>query len=73
MVTDYGKKESLTTETPTTDLHLEAVWALATKADPLTQLDFYEQRSKTCLEGTMANKHFPIVATNYLARPMSRQ
>ena len=59
--------------TPTTDLHLDAVWALATKRDPATQLDLYEQRSKTTLEGTVAHKRFPMVATKYLARPLSRR
>ena len=41
---------------PTTDLHLDPVWALATKRDPATQLDLCEQRSKTTLEGTVAQK-----------------
>ena len=27
---------------PTTDLHLEAVWVLATKRDPAARLDLYE-------------------------------
>ena len=58
---------------PTTDLHLDAVWALATKKDPATQLDLCEQRSKTALEGMMGQKRFPTVATNYLARPLSRR
>ena len=44
---------------PTTDLHVDAVWALATKRDPATQLDLCEQRSKTTLEATVANKRLP--------------
>ena len=59
--------------TPTTDLHLDAVWALATQRDPATQLDLCEQRSKTTLEGTVAQRRFPTVATKYLARPLSRR
>ena len=59
--------------TPTTDLHLDAVWALATKRDPATQLDLCEQRSKTTLEGTVAQKRFRTVTTKYLARPLSRR
>ena len=59
--------------TPTTDLHLDVVWALATKRDPATQLDLCEQRSKTTLEGTVAHRRFPTVATKYLARPLSRR
>ena len=50
-----------------------AVWALATKRDPATQLDLCEQRSKTTLEGTVAHILFPTVATKYLARPLSRR
>ena len=60
-------------KTPTTDLHLDAVWELATKRDPATQLDLCEQRSKTTLEGTVAQKRFPTVATKYLARPLSHR
>ena len=59
--------------THTTDLHLDAVWALATKRDPATQLDLCEQRSKTTLEGTVAQRRFPTVATKYLATPLSRR
>ena len=59
--------------TPMTDLHLDAVWALATKKDPATQLDICEQRSKATPEGTMAHIRFPTVATKYLARPLSRR
>ena len=58
---------------PMTDLHLDGVWALATKRDPATQLDLCEQRSKTTLEGTVAQRGFPMVATKYLARPLSRR
>ena len=54
-----------------TDLHLDAVWVLATKRDPETQLDLCEQRSKTTLEGTVAQRRFPMVANKYLARPLS--
>ena len=63
----------ITWSAPTTDLHLDAVWALATKRDPATQLDLYDQRYKTTLEGTVAQKCFPTVATKYLARPLSRR
>ena len=59
--------------TPTMDLHFDAVWALATKRDPATQLDLCEQRSKTTLEGTVGQKRFRTVATKYLARPLSRR
>ena len=58
---------------PMTDLHLDAVWVLATKRDPAMQLDLCEQRSKTTPEGMMAYKRFPTVGTNYLARPLSRR
>ena len=58
---------------PTTDLHLDAVWALATKRDPATQLDLFEQRSKTTFEGTVAHQRFHTVGTKYLARPLSRR
>ena len=54
-----------------TDLHLNAGWALATKRDLATQLDLCEQRSKTTLKGTVAHGRFPMVATKYLARPLS--
>ena len=37
------------TSTPTTGLHLDAVWALATMRDLATQLDLCEQRSKITL------------------------
>ena len=60
-------------QTYTTDLHLDAVWALATQRDPATQLDLCEQRSKTTLGGTVAHKRFPTVATKYLGRLLSRQ
>ena len=63
----------LVVNVPTTDLHLDAVWALATKRDPATQLDLCKQRSKTTLEGTVAQKRFLMVVTKYLARPMSRR
>ena len=58
---------------PMTDLHLDAVWALATKRDPATQSDLCEQRSKTTLEGTGAQRRFPTVATKYLPRLLSRR
>ena len=64
---------STSSPSPTTDLHLDAVWALATKRDPAMQLDLCEQRSKTTLEGTVAQRRFPTVATKYLARPLSRR
>ena len=54
-----------------TELHLDALWALATKRDPQTLLDLCEQRSTITPVGTMAYKRFPKVATNYLARPLS--
>ena len=55
---------------PTTDLHLDAVWALGTKRYLVMQLDLCERRSKTTPDGTMAHKRFPTVATNNLARPL---
>ena len=58
---------------PTTDLHVDAVWALATKRDPATQLELCEQRSKTTPEGTMAHIRFPTVATNTWQDPPSRR
>ena len=75
MELDLAENKELWKESwaPTTDLHLVVVWALATKRDPAMQLDLCEQRSKTTLEGTVAHKRFPKVATKYLARPLSRR
>ena len=72
-LTTYYSMSANPSSSPMTDLHLDAVWALATKTDPATQLDLFEQRSKTTPEGTMAHKRSPTVPTTYLARPLLRR
>lgn len=51
------------------DLQLDAVWVLATKRHPATQLDLYEQRSEEYPRGHNGLQTIPHGQDKSLARP----